>query len=215
MHKNSVNTTLKRIAYFQHRQDELPNQELARDLAAREDQPGIQEIVSGLHHSLAAVRSDCIKTLYEIGCLKPGLIAGYAGEFIKLLNSRENRMVWGGMIALSAIAALAAEELYPHFPEIEAAMQAGSVITRDHAVKTLAGIAAQRDEYRQAILPGLIQHLATCRPKDVPQHAEAIAPAIGLAHAAEFSAVLEKRREDLSPAQIKRIERLIKPHSAR
>jgi hypothetical protein len=201
---------LDRIAHFQNRRDDAPNQELARDLAAAEDGAGIQEIAAGLRHPQAVVRSDCIKTLYEIGYLKPELIASYADEFLHLLHSRENRLVWGAMLALSTIASITANTLYPHVSEIQQAMQAGSVITRDNGVKTLAAIAADRDEYRRALLPGLLDHLATCRPKDVPQHAEAVALAVDAAHMTAFRAVLEKRLEDLSAAQIKRIQRLVK-----
>jgi hypothetical protein len=37
--------------------------------------------------------------LNEIGYLDPEWIAGHAQEFIELLNSKNNRLVWGGMIA--------------------------------------------------------------------------------------------------------------------
>jgi len=35
---------LNRIAYFQNRRDEVPNQELARELAESDNHVGIQEI---------------------------------------------------------------------------------------------------------------------------------------------------------------------------
>jgi len=41
-------SSLDRIAYFQGRRDAVPTQELARDLAAREDQAGIREIAEAL-----------------------------------------------------------------------------------------------------------------------------------------------------------------------
>ena len=37
-------TVLNQIAYFQNRRDEVPNQELARQLAETQDRVGIQEI---------------------------------------------------------------------------------------------------------------------------------------------------------------------------
>ncbi|NUQ06049.1 MAG: hypothetical protein HUU31_19320 [Anaerolineae bacterium] len=42
--------------------------------------------------------------LYEIGYAVPDLIADYAADFLALLGSRDNRMVWGGMTALGVIA---------------------------------------------------------------------------------------------------------------
>jgi hypothetical protein len=95
-------STLDRIAYFQGRRDEVPNQELAHDLAAREDRAGIREITEALLHREPNVRSDCLKVLYEIGYLKPELVAPYAGDFLKLLASWTNRLVLGAMMGLSA-----------------------------------------------------------------------------------------------------------------
>ena len=41
-------TVLDQIAYFQQRRDEVPNQELAHDLAERRDHAGIREIAENL-----------------------------------------------------------------------------------------------------------------------------------------------------------------------
>jgi len=109
--------------------------------------------------------------LYEIGYIDPSLVASYADDFLKLLRSRNNRLVWGGMIALSTIAELQADFIYAHREEILKAMHEGSVITLDNGVKVLA-LAASKDAYRPDIFPHLLKHLQTCRPKDVPQHAE-------------------------------------------
>jgi hypothetical protein len=94
-------SALDRIAYFQGRRDEVPNQALARDLAARGDQAGSREIAAALWHREPNVRSDCLKMLYEIGYPRPELAAPYAGDFLKLLGSRNNRLVWGAMIGIT------------------------------------------------------------------------------------------------------------------
>jgi hypothetical protein len=110
-HERSVTiSVLNRIASYQDRRDEAPNQELARDLAANEDQAGIREIAENLWRQEPNIRSDCLKVLYEIGYLKPEVVAPYAGDFLKLLRSRNNRLVWGAMIALSTVAGLAPED---------------------------------------------------------------------------------------------------------
>ena len=96
-------SVLNRIAHFQQRRDEIPNQELARDLAAKKDKAGIREIAEHLWDKNKNVQADCIKVLYEIGYMNPALIAGYAEDFIKLLKSKNNRLVWGGMTALAMI----------------------------------------------------------------------------------------------------------------
>lgn len=201
---------LNRIAYYQNRRDEVPNQELARDLAESVDRQGIREIAENLWNSDPGVQSDCLKVLYEIGYRKPELVVNYAADFLKLLNSRNNRLVWGAMIALSTIAAQGADMLYPHIGEIQRAMEGGSVITRDNGVKVLAAIAAHNDEYRRGIFPYLLHHLQTCRPKDVPQHAEIILPAVNASNRDAFVGTLEQRMGDLSGAQVTRLKKVIK-----
>lgn len=214
-------STLDRLACAQGRRDEAPNQELARDLAAQGDREGIRELAANLGHADPNVRSDCLKTLYEVGYLKPELIADYAGGFLGLLRDRNNRMVWGGMIALSTIAPLRAGELYPHRQQIQEAMAEGSVtphlrppqvgagVTVDNGVKVLAEVAAADETYRAELLPYLFHHLQTCRPKDVPPHAEAIVPAVNAAHTEAFVAVVERRLGNMSASQATRVKRAI------
>lgn len=103
--------------------------------------------------------SDCLKMLYEIGYLKPELVAPYAGDFLKLLRSRKNRLVWGAMIALSTVAGLVADESYPHVAEIQRAITEGSVITVDAGVLTLARLAKTGAARQAALLPGIL-HVA-------------------------------------------------------
>jgi hypothetical protein len=201
-------SVLNRIAAAQGRRDEAPNQELARELAEQEDRASIHELAANLHHADQNVRSDCLKTLYEVGYLKPELVADYTGEFVRLLRDRNNRMVWGSMIALATIAPLRPDELFQQRQRILDALAEGSVITVDNGVKTLAAVAAAKDTYRAELLPYLFHHLQTCRPKDVPQHSEAIVPAVDAAHADAFVAVLERRLANMSASQAARVKRV-------
>jgi hypothetical protein len=174
-----------------------------------EDWTGVREVAENLANKDKNIRFDCIKVLYEVGYLRPDLIAPYSLDCLKLLKSRENRLVWGGMIALSTIGALVADELFPHWNEIRKAMDTGSVITRDGGVLTLTGIASTSQERGATIFPYLLEHLQTCRPKDVPQHCEKILPAVNAANKAEFIAMLEQRLEDLQGTQVKRVQKVI------
>ena len=72
---------LDKISYYQNRRDEVPNQELAKELAQARDQTGIAEIAANLVNKNKNVHSDCLKVLYEIGCLDPALIAPYMNDF--------------------------------------------------------------------------------------------------------------------------------------
>lgn len=201
---------LNRIAYFQNLRDEVPNQELARELADQRNHEGIREIAENLWNKEQNIRSDCLKVLYETGYLAPDLIADYGEDFLKLLHDKNNRMVWGGMIALSTIAGIKADMLFPHVEELKKVMDKGTVITNDAGVMTLAGIASQNDVYRQFIFPYLMNRIATCRPKDVARCAEQITIAVNEGNKNEFLAVLENRMKDLSDAQTARIKKVIK-----
>ena len=201
---------LNKIAFFQNRRDEVPNQELAKALAQSRSQADIREIAEGLWNREPNIQSDCLKVLYELGYLAPDLIAAYAGDFLKLLKHRNNRMIWGGMIALSTVADLKAAEIFPHVDEIIQVMNKGSVITMDNGIKALALVASQKDEYRKAIFPYLLDHLKNCRPKEVPQHAEKSLPAVTTGNKSDFIQVLDKRLEDMSASQAVRLKKIIK-----
>jgi hypothetical protein len=208
-------SVLQRIAHFQNRRDEVPNQELARDLAKQNDRKGIREIAANVWSQDKDVQTDCIKVLYEVGYIDPTLVAGYAGDFIKLLKSRNNRLVWGGMIALGTVAQLKPDVVFAHLDEIKKAMKDGSVITVDNAVVALARAASAGDKYRKAMFRVLINHLLTCRPKDVPQHSEKSLPAVSASNRKEFVAVLMKRVDDLSGSGLARVKKVIRQAEGR
>jgi hypothetical protein len=208
--KGAVVSVLNRIAYFQDRRDEVPNQELARDLCEKKDHEGIREIAENLWNKDKRVQADCIKVLYEIGYIDPSLIADYVEDFFKLLRNRNNRMVWGGMTALSTIATLKANVIFQRIQEIYRAIEQGSVIIVDGGVLTLARVASTHEEHRQAIFPYLLNHIKTCRPKDVPQHSEKSLLTVNVKNKNDFIAVLEKRMEDLTDRQMKRVRKVIK-----
>ena len=203
-------TILDRLAFNQNRRDEQPNIDLAHQLAQAGDAAGIAEIARNLWNEQEGIRSDCVKVLYEIGALRPELISGYADDFIRLLQAKNNRLVWGGMTALAAVAALQADLLCGQFGEITRAMETGSVITRDQAVRVLAALACSPAGCRERAFAYLIGVLAVCRSKDVPQYAESILAAGQPVNASELAEVLAKRLPGLSAAQRKRVERVIR-----
>jgi hypothetical protein len=203
-------SVLPRLAYFHNRRDETPNQELAQDLAARSNRAGIREIAENLWNAEVDIQADCIKVLYEVGAIRPQLIAGYVDDFLKLLQSKNNRLVWGGMTALAAIADIKAAEIYAQRAVLLRAMETGSVITNDNGIQTLARVAASAPARRQKLFPLLLRYLETCRLKDVPQYAEKIQLAVGPAQRAGFKRVLEKRLAGMSSAQAARVKKILR-----
>ena len=203
-------SVLNKIAYYQERRDEVPNQVVARELAQTQNAADICEIVDNLGNQEPNVQSDCLKVLYELGYLAPGLISEYVEEFLKLLNHRNNRMVWGGMIALSTIAGLQAEKIFPHVDEIIKTMEAGSVITNDAGIKTLIAVAARKYEYRLWIMPYLLERLANSRAVDAPRYAEIMLVAIGPDDQAEFIKIIDKWIKASSGARLARLQKVFK-----
>ena len=203
-------SALDKLAHSLGRRDEVPNQELARDLVTKKDKKGIREIAEHIWDKDVNIANDCIKVLYEIGYIDPSFASPYVGDFIKLLKSRHNRLVWGGMLALGTVARLCPSEVFEHLDDVKKAMGSGSVITKDNGVKVLADTASTNEKYNKAIFPYLLKHLSSCRPKEVPQHSEKTLPAVNASNKADFIKVLEKRMEDLSGGGLARVKKVIK-----
>lgn len=203
-------STLEMISFFQNRRDEIPNQLLAKELAATKNKEGIREIVENLENKEINVRSDCLKVLYEIGYLDPGLIADYADDFLKLLKSKNNRMVWGAMIGLATIADRHPEEIWAQIDDIILITESGTVITLVWGVRLLAKVAASGEPYQEKIFPFLLKQIRTCIPRDLPTHTESILCAVDRKNKGEFLSILESRRAELTPAQLARFKRVLK-----
>lgn len=201
------------IACSQGRHNEAPNVELARQLAEARDRKGIREIVEHPDDTRPQVQADCLKVLYEIGYHAPNLVAECADRFLQLLASRNNRLVWGGLIALSTIASRTGGRLHLHRQETMEAIDQGSVITQDSGIQALAHVAS-RSSYQKALLPYLLRHLSTCRPKDLPLRSEAALAAVTACTKGPFSRVLERRLRELNAAQRRRIQRVVQEAEA-
>ncbi len=203
-----------KLAFSLGRQDEEPNIALAEELAKTKNKNGIKEIADGLNHPKTQIANDCIKVLYEIGGRVPELIADYVNVFIKLLSSKNNRLVWGSMTALSEIAELKPEEIFNQIDAVINAYQNGSVIAVDNSISVFAKLVKSGKKYEEKIFPIIIKHLETCRPKEVGQHAERAVVCVNEHNAEMFKQVLLKRKDSLTPAQQKRVDVLLKRVSA-
>lgn len=201
---------IEKIAYSLGRNDEEPNIALANDLCNSKDVEGIKEIVNSLKDKKEQIAGDCIKVLYEIGERNPELIADYVLDFIQLLQSRHNRLVWGSMTALSKITFLKPNEVYDNIEIVIKAYENGSVITRDNSISVFAELAKADKKYEKVMFKKIIDHLESCRPKELGQHSERAFVCVNETNASEFEAVLQKRREELTEPQKKRVDRLIK-----
>lgn len=187
--------------------DETPNTELAEQLANIKNKDAIKEIVGGLSMD-KAVANDCIKVLYEVGEREPHLIAPYVDEFIKLISSKNNRLVWGGMTALAQIAPYNSTAIYENLDKVYSAYDKGSVITRDQSISVFAELCKAHQSYAIKIQPILINHLAICRAKEIPQHVERMSICFTAANVNEYRAIVQSRFGELTKAQQARVNKV-------
>ena len=201
---------LDQLASAQDRKDEQPNIQLAQSIADNDNHEAVQELVANLKNKNKAISSNCIKVLYEIGDCKPALIVDYVDEFVGILKGRNNRLIWGAMTALGAIASLKADEIWVHIETIIRATENGSVITQDWGIRVLATVASSNTDYEARILPFLLDFLRQCKPKDLPRHAESVIVTINADNQADFIKLLTDRKPSLRPSPAKRIDKILK-----
>ncbi|MCB0543148.1 MAG: hypothetical protein R2791_05680 [Saprospiraceae bacterium] len=203
-------SVLEKLASALGRRDEAPNVALATALAASGDTAAIEELVEGLSARDKNIQSDCIKVLYEIGERKAGLIAPFKEIFAGLLGSKNNRLAWGAMTALDAIAGVDPQGIHPYLPAIVDAADTGSVITRDHAVGILIKLYAV-DVYADDCFALLSEQLSKCPVNQLPMYAEMALPAIRPQHKAQFAATLQSRLSEIEKASKRtRVEKVIR-----
>jgi len=203
-------SAIEKIAFSQNRRDEVPNQELASALASDEDRAGIKEIAENLTNKNSNIRSDCLKVLYEIGYLQPDLIADYVPEFLILLSSKENRMVWGAMIALACIADLKPDKIFMQIDLVILTTRKGTVITQVWGIRTLSRVAASNPQYKSRIMPFLLEELQICLPRDILTHLQSMLPAINSSEKSEIMEIADSRFSEMTPAQQTRLKKILK-----
>ncbi|SRR6266404_7429827 len=201
---------IRKLATSLDRRDEGPNVELAALIARKEDKLSVSELVSNLNNKNKGIRHDCIKVLYEVGKLKPRLIADSYRLFIALLGNQDNRLQWGAMTALETVTQEKPREIFMSLGKIIDAANKGSVITRDHCVKILIKLASI-ERYNDRVFPFLVEQLETCPVNQLPMYAEKALPAINDRNRDDFLDVLKSRVEGVEQeTRRKRIETVIK-----
>ena len=203
-------TILNKLASALNRRDEVPNQKLAEEIVRTSDKGAIGELAKNLCNKNKTIQSDCIKVLYEIGERKPDLIASYHKEFGKLLESDNNRLAWGAMTALDAIAFQEPKAVRGLLPKILATADKGSVITRDHAVAILVKLGSLK-QYARYCFPLLIEQLKTCPQNQLPMYGEMSAGIATGQNRKALHKILTQRLPGLEKeSQKKRVNRVLK-----
>ncbi len=201
---------LKKLATSLGRRDEVPNQVLAKEIAAKGNKKAVEELVENLTNKDKNIQSDCIKALYEIGYLKPELISPYTKEFLNLLDSKNNRMQWGAMTALSGIAKVNPKSVYPSVTKIISVADHGTVITKDHCVKILAALCSVKP-YSEKAFPLLIEQMMKAPANQFPSYAEEAMPFVNDKNKLIFVKTITSRFGEFGQeSKRKRLEKVLK-----
>lgn len=186
------------------------NISLAKEIAETENHEAIKELVDNLKNKNTKIQSDCIKTLYETAYIKPEMIAKYYPEFIELLSSKNNRLVWGSMIALSTITDLKHKEIFSSIDLISEIVKKGSVITIDCGVEIYAKL-NKRPDYHGKVEPLLLEELWHCPIKQLPQYMEKSVISINSQNKEIFQKIINVRKSECdNDSQIQRLEKVLK-----
>ena len=201
---------LAELSSMQGRKDEEPNKELGKRLVETANLEGIREAVDNLRNEDKKIQVDCLAVLEQVGLLAPELIEDYLEEFLRLVFGKDNRLIWASMINIALIADRKPDQIINRLDDILSVIEKGSVITRDNGIKILSRAAAAKPEYNSQVFPHLIDQLNNCRPKSLPQYAESILVAVNQDNQTQYLAVLNKRFDELSAAQGKRVNKIIR-----
>jgi uncharacterized protein YfcZ (UPF0381/DUF406 family) len=201
---------LPKLASALGRRDEIPNQQLAAEIVKKNDKKAVTELIENLNNKNKQIKSDCIKTLYEIGEIKPALISDHIPAFKTLLKHKDNRMIWGGMSALDRICSVNPAGIYKILPHILDAADTGTVITKDNAVSILTRLASDK-RYANEALPLLLEQLRNCASNQLAMYAENAIAVIPDNHKKDFIHMLTRRIPGIEKeTKQKRIEKVIK-----
>ncbi len=208
--KSDSMSILNKLATALNRRDEIPNEELAKQIADTGDKKAVKELVDNLNNKNKDIQSDCIKVIYEIGTLKPKLISGFASELIALLENKNNRLQWGAMTALNTITNESPEIIYSALGKIIAVADKGSVITNDHCVGILIKLCAVK-EYSEDAFSLLNERLKICPTNQLPMYAENALPVINDKNKAAFIKTLTSRLGEIEKDTKRiRVEKVIR-----
>lgn len=199
------------LAYSLGHKDQQPNKALAQEIADVEDTERINELIQFFdtkpHKEL---QKDCALTLAWIAEAKPELIAPYVSYLIGKMNDPINRVIWGSMIALSGIAHLVQDELYEVLPTILDAMDAGTVVTRDHGYRILI-VLYQNKKYQDDLFHLILEQISKSPSNQIGQYSEKLIAVMEVEHRDALIHVLEERREDVdNPHHLNRLNKNLK-----
>lgn len=206
---------INQLASSLGRRDEVPNQELAAQIIQEKNKESVRELIENLFNKSKDIQHDCIKVVYEIAAVAPEMISPYHDLLFDLLKSKNNRMQWGAMTALSAITTHIPDSIFIHLPDILDVANKGSVISKDNLIAILIGLATVPAYHHDAVTL-ILEQLRSSLPNQLPMYAENVLPVITDHHKDLMIMRLTSRLADVEKdSKRKRIEKVIKKLSGK
>ena len=201
---------IEKLASSMGRRDEIPNQELAKQIANKNDKIAIKELFENLHNKNKNIQNDCIKVIYEIGVLKPLLISDYIEDLIKLLDNTNNRLQWGGMTALNTLVLEKPEHIYDNLSKLVDVAEKGTVITKDNLMAILIKLCSIK-KYSDYAFSLFNEQLLKSLNNQLPMYAENAIIIINDSNKIKFIETLRSRLQGIEKETKKaRVEKIIK-----
>lgn len=192
-----------------------PNKEVAQQCA--ENPALLEELRPHLQSRDKRLQSDVAEIFTETARLNPELVLPYVDDLLALLTTKNNRALWEMLAGLALVAGRVPDRVYPHVEQLFHLARTGSVIVVDGAVQTLARVAAARADYASAIVPGLLERLEACIPRDVPRLGGYILSATlaNPGYKPQMAAILKRRLPECNQSAQARVRSLLREMEAR
>ncbi|MES2389092.1 MAG: hypothetical protein V4543_13910 [Bacteroidota bacterium] len=205
-----VKDVMAEITAGANRRDEQGNISLGQRIAWHKDKVAVAALVANLHSKVKGIAEDCIKTLDEAANWEPKIVAPHLQAIAALLTGNNNRMQWGAMAALNAIAEECPAEMYALLPQLDEAARAGSVITRDNYAGILIKLIEYKNrQYAEGVFDLLKEVLITCPINQLPTYAaEAIRIGNALQRSEVIAIISRRAKDEFDPAKETKFRRL-------
>ncbi len=200
---------LPRLASSLDRRDEHPNIELAIVLAQSGDQQAIDELFTIAISATKPFRHDALKTLYETALRNPQMLLPHLDQLIDLMQTKDNRMIWGAIQALDALTNLAPHYVASKLDIILDAADRSSVVAKDKTMSILSKLNGKH-QYAKLVTPILLMRLTHAAPNQFPMYAEFAAATMPDTAISELVQIIKQRQKSVaSPAKQKRLNKIL------
>lgn len=110
--------------------------------------PGLlKEIAEGLKSTDKKLAADCAEVFTKVAEEKPEIVIDYADDLKEALETKETKLRWEAVHALSLIAHLVPDKITPILPKLyNLVHEDKSMIVRDYCVDTIANYAKANDD---------------------------------------------------------------------